>query len=99
MLHVGVRTRYDKLFDSCNAGHSSTFSRGRAAFRCVSLYIVERPEDLARLILSPTASAQRHLAARRMHRVLEALWQPDIYQAVSETVMWQFQPPPVNGPP
>ena len=27
----GCETRYDKLFDSSNAGHSSTFSLGRAA--------------------------------------------------------------------
>jgi hypothetical protein len=36
VLHASVNARSDKLFDSSNAGPSSTFSRGRAAFRCVS---------------------------------------------------------------
>lgn len=36
-------TRSDKLFDSSNAGPHSTFSRGRAAFRCVSPIEGERP--------------------------------------------------------
>ena len=36
-------TRSDKLFDSCNAGPHSTFSRDRAAFRCVSPIEGERP--------------------------------------------------------
>ena len=40
----GCETRSDKLFDSSNAGHSLTFSRGRAAFRCVSHIEGERPE-------------------------------------------------------
>ena len=40
----GCETRSDKLFDSSNAGHSFTFSRGRAAFRCVSHIEGERPE-------------------------------------------------------
>ena len=33
----------DKLFVSCNAGPKPAFSRGRAAFRCVSPIEGERP--------------------------------------------------------
>ena len=37
VLHVGVKPHgTDKLFDCSNTGASSTFSRGRAAFRSVS---------------------------------------------------------------
>ena len=45
VLHVGVKPHgTDKLFDCSNAGASSTFSRGRAAFRSVSHIEGERPD-------------------------------------------------------
>ena len=57
-------TRSDKLFDSSNAGPHSTFSRGRAAFRCVRVILKVSVPDLDDSSFAPlfctTPSAASH---------------------------------------